>query len=197
MLQKYKVFIESTYIIFSDTDQGLPNWTHQRPKNIDELINGLQMTDFQVLAPDPEQAMLTFFSHFKLLQTAGGLVQNAHADAFLWIHRFAHLDLPKGKIEKGEGTVQAAIREIEEETGLEGQFELLDTLACTFHVYEMKGRSFLKQNHWFRFRFFGTATLCAQTEEGIEAVFWLSDEEWRSRLAETYPGLRELLSATC
>ena len=197
MLQKYKVFIESTYIIFSDADQGLPNWPHKRPKNIDELINGLHMTNFQVLAPDPEQAMLAFFSHFKLLQTAGGLVQNAQADAFLWIHRFAHLDLPKGKIEKGEGTVQAAIREIEEETGLEGQFELLDTLACTFHVYEMKGRSFLKQNHWFRFRFFGTATLCAQTEEGIEAVFWLSDEEWRSRLAETYPGLRELLSATC
>lgn len=55
----------------------------------------------------------------------------------------------------------------------------------------------MKQNHWFRFRFFGTATLCAQAEEGIEAVFWLSDEEWRSRLAETYPGLRELLSATC
>ena len=112
MLQKYKVFIESTYIIFSDTDQGLPNWPHKRPKNIDELINGLQMINFQVLAPDPEQAMLTFFSHFKLLQTAGGLVQNAHADAFLWIHRFAHLDVPKGKIEKGEGTVQPAIREI-------------------------------------------------------------------------------------
>jgi hypothetical protein len=61
----------------------------------------------------------------------------------------------------------------------------------------MKGRSFLKQNHWFRFRFFGAATLCAQTEEGIEAVFWLSDREWRSRLDETYPGLRELLTATC
>ena len=197
MLQKYKVFIETTYIIFSAADQGLPNWPHKRPKAIDELVNGLQKTNFQVLAPDPEQAMHDFFKHFKFVQTAGGLVQQAQADAFLWMHRFAHLDLPKGKIEKGEGTVQAAIREIEEETGLNGQFELLDTLTCTFHVYEMKGRSFLKQNHWFRFRFLGEAQLKAQAEEGIEAVFWLSDQEWRSRLAETYPGLRELLTATC
>lgn len=197
MLQKYKVFIESTYIIFSVDDQGLPNWPHKHPNDIDELVKGLHKTNFQVLAPDPEQAMFAFFSGFKFLQTAGGLVQNAHADAFLWILRFAHLDLPKGKIEKGEGTIQAAIREIEEETGLEGQFELLDTLSCTYHVYKMKGRSILKQNHWFRFRFFGAALLQAQAEEGIEAVFWLSDSEWRSRLAETYPGLRELLTATC
>lgn len=197
MLQKYKVFIESTYIIFCDTDQGLPNWTHQRPTSVADLVQKLQNANHQVYSPDPETAMVSFFSGFKFIHTAGGLVQNAHADAFLWMHRFGHLDLPKGKIEKGEEAVQAAIREIEEETGLEGQFILLDTLACTFHVYEMKGRSFLKQNHWFRFRFFGEVSLCAQIEEGIEAVFWLSNREWRSRLAETYSGLRELLAATC
>jgi 8-oxo-dGTP pyrophosphatase MutT (NUDIX family) len=197
MPQKYKVFIDSTYILFTDVNQFLPNWPHLSPQTHEELVSLLQHTNYQVVSPDPEQAMFSFFSNWKSLQTAGGLVQRENDDAFLWIYRFAHLDLPKGKIEKGEGKVQAAIREIEEETGLDGQFELLDSLPCTYHVYALKGRSFFKQNYWFRFRFSGVSALTPQKEEGIESVFWLSDAQWRSRLAETYPGLQELLAASC
>ena len=197
MPQKYKVFIDSTYIIFTDVDQFLPNWPHAYPHSYQELVSSLLNANHQVVSPNPEQAMFSFFSNLKMLQTAGGLVQCENEDAYLWIYRFAHLDLPKGKIEKGEGKVQAAIREIEEETGLDGQFELLDSLPSTYHVYEMKGRSFFKQNHWFRLRFRGISALKPQTEEGIEAVFWLSDREWCHRLTETYPGLRELLASSC
>ena len=131
------------------------------------------------------------------MQTAGGLVQRGHEDAFLWMYRFEHLDLPKGKIEKGEGFAAAALREIQEETGLNGAFELREQLPNTYHVYPFKNRSVFKENHWFRFQFFGEAALNPQTEEGIEAVFWLKDQEWRGRLEQTYPGLRELLASSC
>jgi len=197
MLQKYKVFIESSYIFFSETDQNLPNWPFESPHSYEELVRAVQMRNFQVVSADPKLAMFSFFKEFKFVQTAGGLVQRGHEDAFLWMYRFEHLDLPKGKIEKGEGVLQAAIREIQEETGLTGQFELREQLPNTYHVYPFKNRSIFKENHWFRFQFFGEAALHPQTEEGIEAVFWLTDQAWRSRLEQTYPGLRALLAPAC
>jgi ADP-ribose pyrophosphatase YjhB (NUDIX family) len=197
MLQKYKVFIESSYIFFTETDQNLPNWPFERPHSYEELASRVQKRNFQVVSADPKLAMFSFFTDFKFVQTAGGLVQRGQEDAFLWMYRFEHLDLPKGKIEKGEGVLQAAIREIQEETGLTGQFELREQLPNTYHVYPFKNRSVFKENHWFRFQFFGEAALHPQTEEGIEAVFWLKNQEWRGRLEQTYPGLKELLETAC
>ncbi|MEY4287415.1 MAG: hypothetical protein RL511_1504 [Bacteroidota bacterium] len=197
MAQKYKVFLDTHYIIFSDTDENLPNWRGLAPKSYQELAAVLKSQNFQMVVAQPREAMKTFFKEFKFSQTAGGLVQYASDDAYLWIYRFAHLDLPKGKIEKGERIEAAAIREIEEETGLKGHFENLNVLPNTYHVYEMKGRSYFKENHWFAFRFTGANEVKPQTEEGIDAVFWLNTEQWRGRLTETYPGLREMLQAAC
>jgi 8-oxo-dGTP pyrophosphatase MutT (NUDIX family) len=197
MLQKYKVFIDKAYIVFSDVDQSLPNWTKPYPNSYRELVSLLQNRSYQLVSKNPKEAMISFFAAFQTLQTAGGLVQQDYADAFLWIYRFGHLDLPKGKIEKEERTTEAAIREIEEETGLVGQFETIETLPCTYHVYEQNGLSFLKQNHWFCFRFSGLDNFQPQIEEGITHVFWLTAKEWRSRLNETYPGIRELLTLAC
>jgi 8-oxo-dGTP pyrophosphatase MutT (NUDIX family) len=197
MLQKYKVFIESSYIFFSETDQNLPNWPHLSPHSYEELCVQVQNRNFQVVSADPKLAMFSFFKEFKFVQTAGGLVQQAQADAYLWMHRFEHLDLPKGKIEKGEGVLQAAIREIQEETGLTGSFEEVAQLPNTYHVYSFKNKSIFKENNWFVFRFTGDAHLKPQMEEGIEAVFWLSESVWKERLTETYPGLREMLLVSC
>jgi 8-oxo-dGTP pyrophosphatase MutT (NUDIX family) len=197
MAQKYKVFLDTHYIIFSDTDENLPNWRGAYPKSIRELSIALASQNWQFRASKPRAAMQTFFKHFKFNRTAGGLVQRETDDAYLWIYRFEHLDLPKGKIEKGEGLIQAAVREIEEETGLKGHFEHLESLPCTYHVYEMSKQSYFKENHWFRFRFTGISDLKPQLEEGIESVFWLSAKEWKGRLNETYSGLREMLHSAC
>lgn len=175
----------------------MPNWPSESPLSYEALACTVQKRNFQVVSTDPKRSMFSFFKDFKFVQTAGGLVQRGHEDAFLWISRFEHLDLPKGKIEKGEGVYEAALREIQEETGLTGQFELREQLPNTYHVYPFKNRSVFKENHWFCFYFFGEAALNPQTEEGIEAVFWLTDQQWRSRLEQTYPGLKELLETAC
>jgi 8-oxo-dGTP pyrophosphatase MutT (NUDIX family) len=141
--------------------------------------------------------MSTFFESFKFIRTAGALVQNENEDAYLWIYRFGHLDLPKGKIEKGETELAAAIREVHEETGLSGRLTSERILGLTYHVYVMKGKSYWKENHWFAFQYVGQDSVVPQTEEGIEAVFWLQKKDWYARLNESYAGLKALLEGTC
>ena len=121
----------------------------------------------------PFDTMRQFFMYFKWIRTAGALVQIAWQDQYLWIERFGHLDLPKVKIEKGETDLDAAIREVQEETGLLGNFKFQHEIGKTYHCYEMKDKSYLKENIWFALEYEGSTTVTVQTEEGIEAAFWL------------------------
>lgn len=198
MLQKYKVFLETNYILFSDTDQQLRNWSGNYPVSIAALSNKFKaQLCYQVIDKNPEAAMHLFFAAFKYIRTAGALVQKINEDAYLWIYRFEHLDLPKGKIEKGETELAAAIREVQEETGLSGHLTSKGILGLTYHLYEMKGKSYFKVNHWFNLVYQGPDALVPQKEEGIEAVFWLSKKVWRTRLHECYPALKECIESTC
>jgi hypothetical protein len=198
MAQKYKVFLENNYILFTDQDHQLPHWVGLPPQSYQMLSEAFKDEScIQVLADYPQAAMHHFFGAFKQIRTAGALVQKMNEDAYLWIHRFGHLDLPKGKIEKGETALAAAIREVKEETGLSGQLTFERILGHTYHVYEMKGKSFWKENHWFALQYEGQDSLVPQIEEGIEAVFWLQKKDWNARLNESYAGLKSLLESTC
>jgi 8-oxo-dGTP pyrophosphatase MutT (NUDIX family) len=57
----------------------------------------------------------------------------------LFIHRRGSWDLPKGKEEAGESKWQTAIREVEEETGIEG-IELGPKLLKTKHMFSWEDR---------------------------------------------------------
>lgn len=198
MAQKYKVFLENNYILFTDQDHQLPHWVGLPPQSYQMLSEAFKGEScIQVIADDPQAAMHHFFEAFKQVRTAGALVQKMNEDAYLWIHRFGHLDLPKGKIEKGETVLAAAIREVKEETGLSGLLTFEGILGQTYHVYEMKGKSYWKENHWFAFQYEGQDSLVPQIEEGIEAVFWLQKKDWNARLNESYAGLKSLLESTC
>ena len=80
------------YIEFTDVDQSLPNWTKPYPNSYPELVSLLQNKSYQLVSKNPREAIISFFATFQTLQTAGGLVQQDHEDAFLWIYRFGHLD---------------------------------------------------------------------------------------------------------
>lgn len=110
-----------------------------------------------------------FLNLFKVLPAAGALVSN-ELEEYLMIHRLGHWDLPKGKIEKGEGVRGAALREIEEETGAK-KVMLKDYLLTTWHTYKIKKKRYLKKTFWFS----ATAPkqdLVAQAEENIEQAIW-------------------------
>ena len=70
-----------------------------------------------LLHKDLDALKKDFFKQFDLIEAAGGIVQNDQKQ-MLFIYRLNKWDLPKGKVEKGENFEQAAIREVEEETGV-------------------------------------------------------------------------------
>lgn len=109
----------------------------------------------------------------KTIIAGGGLVQNDESEILL-IFRRGIWDMPKGKLDKGETIDQCAVREVEEETGLQN-IELGEFIFTTYHDYFDKWtkRDLLKETHWYAMRVHGTQTLVPQKEEDIEEICWV------------------------
>jgi hypothetical protein len=118
------------------------------PLNILTLKGLFKNQEIQAVNQHPKAELKSFFKQFNKLKTAGGLVYHPGTDSYLWIKRLGVWDLPKGKIEQGESSKDAAIREIYEECGLTGTLELKQRICSTYHVYEFKNKSILKKNNW-------------------------------------------------
>ena len=124
---------------------------------------------------------------------AGGAVQD-EGGRLLVIHRRGHWDLPKGKLDKGESSEEAAVREVQEECGLK-QLRILSPLPSTWHTYTEKGRPWLKRTDWFRMQGSSLEPLIAQHEEDIEQARWATREELPAIIAGSYPSLRPVFDA--
>jgi len=148
-------------------------------------------------------AFLAFRSLFKYVIAAGGIVRNEKGD-YLFIHRFGHWDLPKGKINKKDyhkqvvandedrAAQRAAVREVKEETGLQ-KVTLQNELSPTWHIYFEKERWIIKKTRWFSMESDSGQPLVPQTSEGIFLVKWTSPSAIHCILAHTYASIRELL----
>ena len=93
--------------------------------------------------PDIDYLREEFRKCFTLIPAAGGLVTNSKGE-FLLIHRKGKWDLPKGKLDRGESVEAAAVREVEEECGIQG-VQLLEPLVATYHTYPYKDGTALKK----------------------------------------------------
>lgn len=133
-----------------------------------------------------------FAAEFKRVAAAGGVVKNQYGE-YLFIFRNGFWDLPKGKAEKGETIEQTALREVQEETGVY-ELALEEFLCDTWHCYLLKGKMLLKQTYWYRMTAPKEQNLTPQTEEGIEAIAWLSREEIQKRLPEMYSSVRDVVN---
>lgn len=133
-----------------------------------------------------------FVSEFKLVDAAGGLVENEKGEV-LMIYCYNHWDLPKGHIDEGESADVCAIREIAEETGVEGA-KIVRFLCNTLHAYGVYGEWELKQTSWY----LCSAKSCltkAQQEEDIAVAKWCSPEEVKENLLHSYPTIRNVFAA--
>lgn len=136
-----------------------------------DLLENTSCPELNVYGESLEEVWEDFTHMFKVIEAAGGVVSNKDGE-ILFIHRIGRWDLPKGKIEKGESLEQAALREIEEETGLK-ELILEEFLNNTFHIYtERNGEKILKTTYWFKMNYVGNDMPIPQTEEGITAVSW-------------------------
>lgn len=151
---------------------------------------------------DVPQCLLRLLKRrMRYIRAAGGIVTDDNGDRLL-ILRNGRWDLPKGKVEQGETLLQAAIREVEEETGIQverllppsDRFQLSTLnfqLYKTYHIFNLYGGWHLKQTSWFPMHAHGIHPAgTPQTDEGIVAVEWVSPEEWRRRLKHSYGTLK-------
>ena len=142
---------------------------------------------------DEEVLWDAFKQHYKIIEAAGGVVRN-FATQWLLIFRKAHWDLPKGKIDPGETPQQAAIREVQEETGLK-EITLGTQLPFTYHTYISKnGKRILKKTHWFLMDTAETS-LMPQKEEDIELAVWMSKKQFFGEQRIVFANIRTLLEA--
>jgi 8-oxo-dGTP pyrophosphatase MutT (NUDIX family) len=158
---------------------------------MDMMEKNKEFMKVTLYSPDVEKLFLDFKSQFTVLEAAGGLVFNPTGKA-LMIYRLEHWDLPKGKIDPGETPEQAAVREVQEETGLK-EVKIERPMQTTYHTYRhaKKGRIF-KPTYWYRMTTAETA-LIPQAEEQIERAEWRDIQAFLEEEHTVYPNIVRLL----
>lgn len=132
-----------------------------------------------------------FKSCFTVIEAGGGLIMNDRGE-FLVILRNGIWDLPKGKLEKGEDFQTAALREVEEETGLNG-IQVLDPLTSTYHTYLLSGERILKKTKWFVMKCGENQEPELQSREGISDYRWASPGNTGFIRENTYASILDVL----
>ncbi len=146
-----------------------------------------------VFGDDADALWRWFREGHRLVQAAGGAVQD-QAGRLLAIHRLGRWDLPKGKVEPGEELEAAAVREVQEECGLQ-RLKVLRPLCETWHTYPRNGERHLKCTHWFLMEGDAAEPLTAQAEEDIDAVRWVGPEDLVDLRSDTYASLLPVINA--
>tara|TARA_B100000963_G_scaffold273458_1_gene241682 strand:+ start:11569 stop:12180 length:612 start_codon:yes stop_codon:yes gene_type:complete len=119
-----------------------------------------------------EKLWYYFLDMFKLIEASGGLVKNIKTNRFLFIFRNNKWDLPKGRINKNEEVKTAAIREVEEETGVKN-LSIIKPLNTTYHVFKKNRKYRLKKTFWYLMHTDYSNKLTPEKKEGIDKAVWI------------------------
>jgi 8-oxo-dGTP pyrophosphatase MutT (NUDIX family) len=201
----YKIYINDTPLILTSSNdlsqleynptESLVTPYSGKYQNLLNYVDLLEKTKRyqQVIihAHNLETLLEDFKKNFQIIEAAGGIVFNPNHQV-LSIFRRGFWDLPKGKIEKGEEPTEAAIREVQEETGIR-TLEIAGPLIMGYHTYRIDKKRILKPTYWFVMKTPGTSELIPQIEEDIEQVIWRSLEDLRQEKL-IYRNLLEVLS---
>ena len=124
------------------------------------------------------------------VNAAGGVVTNSRGE-YLLIERYGRWDLPKGHQEKGEDLRETALREVWEETAVEG-LKIGNLICVTHHCYPFEGRIRLKHTYWYSMTTDSEGGTKAQSEEGITKAAWTKKEDVRKCMENTFASIREV-----
>ena len=106
-------------------------------------------------------------------------------------NRYEGWVLPKGTVEKNEEYPQTALREVQEETGVD-QLELRDLICITDHCYRRNGIWHLKHSWWYDMLYTDPTDLTPQREEDITKAAWVARSSLSPYLKNTYPSIVEV-----
>jgi ADP-ribose pyrophosphatase YjhB (NUDIX family) len=161
---------------------------------VESFLSGNEKEEWLVYE-NVEELWQHFKNCFLLIRAAGGVVRED--GKILFIFRRGKWDLPKGKVEKGESTKEAALREVEEECGISA-LSIVKQLPATWHIYQSPyrksfGKWVLKETSWFEMSHLAPEKLKPQTEEDITGIKWVNPGCFEEILENTYPNLEQII----
>lgn len=194
----YKVFVNDLPLILT---QNVPDAVGQRDviihlpneNDVRQAVKWLfyKKADSVWLCGDVPELWKKCFSIARYIPAAGGVVYNS-ANELLMIHRLGKWDLPKGKCEIGETVAESAIREVQEECGIQN-IAIKRELPSTYHYYLLKEKLILKRTFWFEMTTHDSE-LMPQAEEDISKAIWVKDSGVEERLSESYAAIKWLMT---
>ncbi|TQD38675.1 NUDIX hydrolase [Haloflavibacter putidus] len=191
----YKVFVNDVPIILSteknmgDEYKSFPIKEVKIKRLIKKVAKG-ELLKVNLYHKKEEKLLKHLKKKLKTIVAGGGLVKNQN-DEILFIYRNKRWDLPKGKAEKNESIEETALREVEEETGVQG-LEITNFLQKTYHILKRNGKYKLKETFWFSMKTDFTGELLPQEDEGITKVKWKNSEKTQKALQKSYANIRML-----
>ena len=195
----YKVFYKQKPIIFKTDIEEISDefpLLYAKYTSVYSLMKALKskkVSGINLYHPKREKLEMHFLKLFPMVEAAGGLVK--HKDGrLLFIYRNNKWDLPKGKIEKKEIILKAAIREVSEETGVLNLI-VSKPLPTTYHIYNANGRYKLKITHWFLMKTKYALPLTPQMDENIQKAEWKTTEEIPDLFKNAYENIKIVVNA--
>jgi 8-oxo-dGTP pyrophosphatase MutT (NUDIX family) len=128
---------------------------------------------------------------YKVIKASGGVV--VKDNKWLFMFRRKIWDLPKGKLDKGENSKQAAVREIQEETGV--KVKVKDKICTTWHTYTFNNNRILKRTKWYLCDCVDDSKMSPQAEEQIEKLEWFTQLQAKAILVNSFSSIRYVVDS--
>ena len=163
---------------------------------VKSMIHEMQKTSVHAgvfFHKDLKELKDAFFKKFTLVKAAGGFVLNENNEVLIMFRR-GKWDLPKGKMDKNETFEECAIRETEEETGLQN-IKLIAPLITTYHTYHEGSKYVLKETRWFTMKVSSKQKLLPQAAEQITKLEWVGKNDLKKYLQNSFPSMNDVLEA--
>ncbi len=162
--------------------------------DVSRLVTMFEVQDtlsrIYIPSDDTEKTYRRICAEFREVNAAGGLVSNRRGD-FLLISRNGLWDLPKGHQEAGEDIEVTALREVQEETGVD-ELQLRRLICITDHCYLRDGIWHLKHTWWYDMLYTDPTNLTPQREEDITKAAWVARSSLPPFLKNTFPSIVEV-----
>lgn len=193
----YRLFCNNRTLTANNFCEKLLSLDNKCVKNCDDLaakirlwLDDEQAKNLDLGDVDGEKLACAIKNIFRQAPAAGGVV--VIDNQFVAIERNGIPDLPKGHIEKGESSEVAALREVEEETGI-SNLEIIKELPATWHCYFLDNQWTIKKTSWFLMRTATGMKNVPQTEEGITKVYLVDKEGVKNFEENTFASLKTLI----
>ena len=193
----YKVFFNRKFVLLTtkivDHDDETP-FFYIKYTNQEQIISALKSKKTKgiyLYNANQDKLWKKLLKIFSFVEAAGGLVEHQSGE-FLFIFRNDKWDLPKGKVEKKEILIDAAVREVMEETGVKDLI-VKKNLNHTFHLFSRNGKYKLKKTYWYLMSTTYNGNLEPQFDEGIVKAEWKNKEEIPDLMENAYQNIKILL----